>query len=131
MASLAKSMTGLSRAAGVAAGDSFVSQTSNISNALTYFVRKNYLKNISQPADEHLRILEPFNPSKNPLIVKAVLNFCLPVNKFDDDDEEISKVSAMDANKILECRSLKQLFVLAINHFRYWIFSASQLYNTG
>jgi hypothetical protein len=94
-------------------------------------VRKNYLKNISLPADEHPKLSESFNPNRNPLIVKAALNFCLPVNKYDNDDEEIDKVMALDVIKILGCRSLKQLFMLAINHFRQWIFSAAHLYNTG
>jgi hypothetical protein len=112
-------------------GESFISQSSNLSTAVPYYSKKNYFKNISIPADTHPKINEPFSSHRNPLIIKAILHFCLLVNKFDNSDEEISKILPLDPSKILDCKSLREVFVMALNHFRFWIFSAHQLNSTG
>lgn len=45
------------------------------------------------------------------------MNFYLLFNKF-ETDEDMKKVQPLDPMNILECKSLKDLFCLAIHHFK-------------
>jgi hypothetical protein len=51
------------------------------------------------------------------LIIKAALHFSLIFNKY-EFDEEMKRVTPLDPVLILECKSLKDLFSMAIRHFK-------------
>ncbi|CDW91345.1 histidine acid phosphatase family protein [Stylonychia lemnae] len=70
-------------------------------------------------------IQDPFNSKSNPLVVKGILNFCLLYNKYQSRDDELFKVVPLDPRQVLESRSLKQMFITAINHFRLYLFTIS------
>ena len=91
-------------------------------SAIKYLVRNTVLMNIVMDAESCKKLVEPMDHYNNPLMIKAILNFCLVYNKYEEEDEDISKVIPMQIAQILQEKTLKGLFVAAIGHFRKWLF---------
>ena len=54
---------------------------------MKYMLRKNYMKNIVQQADQCPQLGMPLDKYNNPLIIKSLLNFTCVCSKFDLDED--------------------------------------------
>ena len=89
----------------------------SIQNTLKVYLRKNYLKTIVEQADECEKLDKPLDCRQNALLIKCVLNFYLMFNKF-EEDEGIFEVTPLEINRILGIKKMKEVFIMAIQHFR-------------
>lgn len=70
-----------------------------------------------EQADTCEKIDLPLDTKSNALIIKCVLNFYLIFNK-QDEDESIFEVTPLEVQRVLGVKRMKQLFIMAIQHFR-------------
>ena len=79
-----------------------------------------------EDADTCQRINEPITTTNNPLVIKALLNFCCLYNKLDSDDADfLTEVFPMDPVKLLDFEgkfTLKTMFKKAFEHFEHYLF---------
>jgi len=68
-------------------------------------------------AHECHRLSLPMEQRSNPLFINAMMHFYLVYNKY-EEDEVMGSITPLDLGRMLECKSLKDQFVLAIDHFR-------------
>ena len=70
-----------------------------------------------EAADECKKLDVPLEVNGNPLVAKAFLHFNLLFNKYDENDK-MYEVTPMKQEQIMGVTKIKELFLLALSHFR-------------
>lgn len=92
---------------------------------MKFLIRKNYLKNIIQPADECAKVNQKLDKFNNPLIIKSILNFYLLCSKF-ENDKDIDLIPPYKIENIMNAPNLRTIFMNALVHFKTYIFGTNE-----
>jgi hypothetical protein len=86
-------------------------------------IQEGHFQLLARPADEvENKLARPGDRHVNPLVIKCVMNF----NLYCSTLALSSGVRPLDLKIILGCKTLHQLFVTVLKHFRECLFSSNK-----